>query len=380
MFNLLQMFRSTSPADRLYHTIRYDLIYKVTHLHARISKAIGHPHEPQLVLIMFRATQQLRNKMALKPINLILDWDGTITAKDTMFAYGKIADIRDARLNREQNGPKMFEGFGKAWIDDYSKHEQAYKPRAHERNAVAEESAWLKSLSSVETSSAERVESSGFFAGVTHSDIATAAKELLEDSAVTLRPGWQDLFLRAQGGRSPRLISNISILSVNWSESFIRASLKAAAQSVVPDGRLLATLDHLTIAANEISGIHEPGGSSGRLTDANHATIRTSFDKLHNFPSRERYLNVYVGDSATDFDSLLAADLGICIRDDPMGSSSKTLAETMSRVGQEVQHIDRIKAWQQLSTSKSNVLWAQDLAEIVSLLGRLQGEPADGQS
>jgi hypothetical protein len=138
--------------------------------------------------------------MASKPINLILDWDGTVTAKDTMFAYGKVADIRDARLNREQNGTTMFEGFGKAWMVDYSKHEQMYCPKAQERKEVAEESAWLKSLASVETSSAERVESSGFFAGVTHSDISRSkgtarrwrcylASRLARP--ISKSPGWQ---------------------------------------------------------------------------------------------------------------------------------------------------------------------------------------------
>jgi hypothetical protein len=311
--------------------------------------------------------------MTSKPINLVLDWDGTITTKDTMFAYGKVADIRDARLKQEQNGSKTFQDFGKAWMDDYLKHEQAYRPKAHERKEVAEESAWLKSLSSVESSSAERVESSGFFAGVTHSDISTATKALLKDSAITLRPGWQDLFLRAQDDNSPRLISSISILSVNWSESFIRASLKAAASNSVPNGSLPPALENLTIAANEISGLREPEGSSGRLTEANHAIIRTSFDKLQNFPSRQGFLNIYVGDSPTDFDCLLAADLGICIRDEPMGSSARTLAQTMSRVGHVVEHVNNMKTWQQLDTPKPNLLWAKDLSEIVSLLDRLQG-------
>jgi hypothetical protein len=334
------------------------------------------------MLIMFRATRQLRNNMNMtfKAINLVLDWDGTITVKDTMFAYGKIADIRDARLNREQNGSKLFQGFGKAWMDDYSKHEQVYSPKAHERKEVAQESAWLKSLSSVESSSAGRVESSGFFAGVTHSDISNAAKELLRDEAVSLRSGWQDLFLQAQDGTSPRSISNISILSVNWSESFIRASLKTAASNSVPNGGLLPAIDNLAIAANEISGLHEPGGSSGRLTEANHAIIRTSFDKLQNFPSRQGFLNIYVGDSPTDFDCLLAADLGICIRDEPMGSSARTLAETMSRVGHVVEHVDSIKSWQQLDTPKPKVFWAKDLSEVVSLLGRLHGQVTHGQS
>jgi hypothetical protein len=317
--------------------------------------------------------------MASKPINLILDWDGTITTKDTMFAYGKIADIRDARLKQEQNGSKSFEGFGKAWMDDYSKHEKSYRPEAHERKEIAQESAWLKSLSSVESSSAERVEKSGFFAGVTHGDISTAANELLDSGAVTLRPGWHDLLLRSQDGGCGSLITNISILSVNWSETFIRASLKAAAKTISSNGTLVPMFDHLTIAANEISGVREREGSSGRLTDLDHAIIRTSFDKLRNFLSRQGLLNIYVGDSTTDFDCLLAADLGICIRDEPMGSSAKALAETMSRVGYHVQHVDGIKDLQQLGTSKQNVFWAHDLSEIVSLLDRLQGQVSENR-
>lgn len=318
--------------------------------------------------------------MAPKPINLILDWDGTITAKDTMFAYGKIADTRDARLNRKPEGSKTFEDFGKAWMDDYSLHEQAYSPRVEERRSVPQESAWLRSISSVEASSAERVEKSGYFTGVTHSDILTSAKDLLESGDVVLRPGWQNLFLRAQEGSHPRSISNISILSVNWSETFIRASLKAAAEHTSLDGRLHSFLDHLPIAANEINGVHEPGGSSGRLTDANHAVMRTSFDKLQNFESRDGSFNIYVGDSATDFDCLLAADLGICIRDDPMGSSAKSLAETMLRVGVDVQNLGNINSWQDLITSGSNVFWAQDLTHIAHLLDRLQGQVADRHS
>jgi hypothetical protein len=317
--------------------------------------------------------------MPPKPINLILDWDGTITVKDTMFAYGKIADTRDARLGRGLNGSKMFEGFGKAWMDDYSRHEQAYTLKAHGRKIVTQESAWLKSLSSVETSSAERVEESGFFTGVTYGDVSTTAKELLESGDVMLRPGWRDLFLRAQGSSCPRSVHNISILSVNWSESLIRASLKVAAESSCPDGRLQSLIDHLPIAANEISGLQQPRGSSGHLTDAKHAVIRTSFDKLQNFAAHEGSINIYVGDSATDFDCLLAADLGICIRDDPMGSSAKTLAETMSRMDYAVQHVNDLDILQDLSMSNPNLVWAHDLNEVVKLLDRLQGQPANSQ-
>jgi hypothetical protein len=310
-------------------------------------------------------------------MNLILDWDGTITVKDTMFAYGKIADTRDARLHRELNESKMFEGFGRAWMDDYSSHEEAYSPKSHERIQVAQESAWLKSLSVVETCSAERVENTNFFTGVTHNDISVAAKNLLDSGDVSLRTGWDKVFLRAQGGASnyvqPTTISNVSILSVNWSETFIRASLKAAANTLPRKSRLSEYFDHLDIAANEIRGIFQPGGSPGRLTDPDHAVIRTSFDKLQNFKAQHGFYNVYVGDSATDFDCLLAADLGICIRDDPIGSSARTLADTFSRVGYSVQHVNDVGTWRELSTSTSNVLWARDFNEILGLLERLQG-------
>jgi hypothetical protein len=332
---------------------------------------------------MLRAARHLRRNMALKPINLILDWDGTITVKDTMFAYGKIADTRDARLHRELKGSKLFGGFGRAWMDDYASHEEAYIPRSHERKQVAQESAWLKSLSVVETLSAQRVENTEFFTGVTHNDISVAAQDLLDSGDVSLRTGWDEVFWRAQGGApnslQPTTISNVSILSVNWSEAFIRASLKAAAHSVPRSNRLNECFDHLEIAANEIRGIFQPGGSPGQLTDPDHAVIRTSFDKLQNFKAQRGFYNVYVGDSATDFDSLLAADLGICIRDDPTGSSARTLAETLSRVGYSVRHVDDVDHWQELNTSRSNVLWARDFNEILGLLERLQGHSEGAQ-
>lgn len=314
--------------------------------------------------------------MASKPINLILDWDGTITVKDTMFAYGKIADTRDARLNQQPNGSKLFNEFGKAWMEDYSAHEEAYSPKSHERKHVVQESAWLKSLSHVERCSADRVESTGFFAGVTNSDISIAAKDLIDNYDVSLRAGWDELFLRAQDGTTgsdqTATVSNISILSVNWSEVFIRASLKTAAQSLHPNSRLNDCFDRLIIAANEIDGLRQPCGSSGRLTDPNHPVIRTSFDKLQNFQAREGFRNIYVGDSATDFDCLLAADLGICIRDDSMGSSARTLAETLSRMGYNVHHVNDVDTWQEVNASKSSLLWARDFKEILSLLERLR--------
>jgi hypothetical protein len=239
---------------------------------------------------MRRAIQSLRSSMAPRPINLVLDWDGTITTKDTMFAYGKVADIRDGRLGRNPTGTATFNGFGKAWMDDYTKHEQNYTPKAENRRHPSQESAWLKSLSAVETSSAERVESSGFFAGVTLEDVSDAAKVLLESGELSLRAGWEDVFSRAfrdsisQSHRDRGIPGlGVSILSVNWSESFIRRSLMTAASraSLGGGGGGLEALINgdIKIIANEISGLQRPDGSSGLLTDPDHAIVRTSFDR-----------------------------------------------------------------------------------------------------
>jgi hypothetical protein len=319
--------------------------------------------------------------MAPRPINLVLDWDGTITTKDTMFAYGKVADIRDARLGKTPIGTATFNAFGKAWMDDYTKHEQNYTPKAEDRRNPSQESAWLKSLSAVENSSAERVESSDFFAGVTLEDVSDAAKVLLKSGELSLRAGWEDVFSRASRGsirqsHRDRGISGfgVSILSVNWSESFIRRSLMDAASRspLAGDGGLEDLINrNIEIIANEISGLQRPDGSSGLLTDPNHAIVRTSFDKLQNFKIQNDPHNIYIGDSATDFDCLLAADLGICIRDAHMGSSAKTLADTLSRVGQNVRHVGEIESWQEVD-SGSKLLWASDFKEILNLLERLQ--------
>jgi hypothetical protein len=314
--------------------------------------------------------------MAPKPINLVLDWDGTITTKDTMFAYGKVADFRDARLGKNPTGTATFQGFGKAWMDDYTAHEKSYSPKAEDRRHPSQESAWLKSLSIVETSSAERVERSGFFVGVTLQDVSNAAKVLLENGEISLRAGWEDVFSRASKNSISKSRSGfgVSILSVNWSESFIRRSLTTAASrsSFAGGDQIKGFINKdFMIISNEISGLERPDGSSGLLTDPHNAIVRTSYDKLQNLKTQDDSHNIYVGDSATDFDCFLAADLGICIRDAQMGSSARTLADTLSRVGYNIRHVNEIESWQQVN-SGSNLLWASDFKEILNLLERLQ--------
>ena len=69
---------------------------------------------------------------------------------------------------------------------------------------------------------------------------------------------------------------------------------------------------------------------------------------------------VYIGDSWTDIESLLAADLGICIRDDPMGSSQRKLAEALERLSIPC---PRLRDWEQ--NDEPSVVWVSDFGEIM---------------
>ena len=321
---------------------------------------------------MQKLASNIRAKMAGRPINLVLDWDGTLTKKDTMFALARMAELRNKRLGLPGDPQAAWEGFGKAYMDDYAAFEERYKPKAKLRTDRQAESAWLKSLLDVEVRSAARVQKHAFLRGVKREDINMAARRTVETGEVSLRPGWQKLLALAGKENSsqakPSLAGQVSILSVNWSDTFIRAALKESAQYSDNEGmrdQLHILIDALPIVSNELASLGHPYGSSGRLSEPSRPSIRTSYDKLVNYRLESGHLNVYVGDSTTDFDALLAADVGICIYDNPMGSGQRGLADTLARVGCEVSHIGQANP---NGLQGVTLLWARDLNEIYSFL------------
>ncbi|KAK5011470.1 hypothetical protein LTR28_002328 [Elasticomyces elasticus] len=137
----------------------------------------------------------------------------------------------------------------------------------------------------------------------------------------------------------------------------------------------------MNIMANEIEGLDEPEGSNGQLSKNGRGGIRTSADKLERLRFIQRPTDsakspelcaesapsiVYVGDSATDLECILAADVGICIRDEPMGTGQKELAATFDRLGVAVLHINECQATNTSATPL--VWWARDLQEIANQL------------
>ncbi|EKG14794.1 hypothetical protein MPH_08069 [Macrophomina phaseolina MS6] len=311
---------------------------------------------------------------SVPPIHLVLDWDGTTTRRDTLHFLGKIcADSAHYRSIKQDDAPSTatsWDDIVKAYLDDFNAHLSSYRPEKARRTTIADEKAWLASLEAVESSSLRRVEEAAIFKGVTAEGVRNGAVKAVNSGELELRPGWSALL--GQGIKT-------TILSVNWSATFIRECLRAAAAKEPDAESLQQAVERITILANEIDGLSDPHGSSGLLNpphpgaEGEKRGIRTSADKIANMPTPVKYggeeLVVYVGDSATDFEALLAADVGICVRDeDEPSSGQKELAEALTRVGIEQHRIKLLAEMPPADDSAVRVYWAKNLQEVAMSL------------
>lgn len=261
-----------------------------------------------------------------QPVHLVLDYDGTLTSKDTMAVLGDLP-----------KQPKMgWEEIVDAYMKDYQAYkEQPYPWKAYDRK---EYSGWLAARKWVESNSAQRVQDANFFRGVTLDEVNESVRKAMQDRKLEFRDGWQDLFelflphYNAADGTTDG--SRISILSVNWSETAIRRALwEAAACSKGSEKSTLSRyINDMQIFANEIEGLGSPEGSSGRVCGALQEDIRTSDDKLRFLSflkdeNKEQFV-VYVGDSSTDFDCLCDADVGVWLCDAAESQYEQSFMET----------------------------------------------------
>lgn len=327
-----------------------------------------------------------------RAIHLILDWDGTLTRKDSLALVGQIA----YHCNLHQHKPKTlppWSDFVSAYINDYSQHSAHYKPEAVSRTTLDQERTWLASLTPIEHRSVQRVEASNIFKGVTTNHVDHVASTSINNAELQLRDSWAFLFQNLLHATGQFPAHKISILSVNWSARFIRQSLLAAAAithdltTTTHRESLTAYINTMEIRANEISNLDSSTGSDGKLTRPSSSPtsdVRTSADKLSNMPlshvnnldvplsqrAEGDYTVVYVGDSATDLEALLAADVGICIRDVSMGSSQRELAETLERIGVLAVNVDQegIERRQSTNDGQRVVYWTNGLRQIATAL------------
>jgi phosphoglycolate phosphatase-like HAD superfamily hydrolase len=319
MFSLLQRtitprFISNLPIPSLY------LPLSTIPFHRKMSTTTSSPHS--------------------KPIHWILDWDGTLTQKDTLNALVSIAAATKPTFPTHDRWKSVVD----AYISDYTSTLASLTPNDNLPHTLAAESKLLKDLKPVEQRSLDRVSESKIFEGLTRDSLADGAKKAVQSGEVALRSGSVD-FVQSISATNDRL----HILSVNWSRHFIASCLEAAG----------INLDRDLIFANELAGIEEGEASTGEIR----RKIIASDDKLRYLETMRdmgRGEVVYVGDSWTDIECLLAADVGICIRDEPRGSSQGKLAEAMERLG-----VSCVPLLGGAESQGSQVFWARDFVGIL---------------
>ncbi|KAK1989500.1 HAD-like domain-containing protein [Colletotrichum cereale] len=279
--------------------------------------------------------------MALLPrktLNLVFDFDGTITTKDTI---GVLAQI--ALQFQKQRGIDL----SSAWqqiLEDYSQdhadHVSKYKPIANDRLSLPEELAYLRGLSEVELRSVQRVEQSGLFRGLKREDLVKAGNVARTEGRVKLRDGFTTLMdLAKDNGWT------VSVVSVNWSRSFISGVLSGYS---------------LDIVANEIEmdgSIFGPDvlGPSSRET-----TLTTCEDKLRALRAlvtrqgvEDAEALVYFGDSTSDIECLLET------RGVVMSSGlDSSLMVTLRRSGYKVPQVDERRP-------SGSIAWASTFVEVL---------------
>lgn len=281
-----------------------------------------------------------------QPIHWVLDWDGTITRRDTLDALVNIA------ASAKPDSPVLEEWnrVSEAYTADYTAALGRLTPGGKLPSPIHEEKQLLKALASVERTSLDRVSASKIFAGLTQKLLEEGASNAIKSKKVEIRNGFAD-FLRLKQVRNH---DTLHLLSVNWSRHFISACLKAASTPV----------DKTSILANELDGIDANRTSHGIISPKGEAemSIISSSDKLEcmtRLKKQDKRSIVYMGDSWTDIECLLEADLGICIRDEPMGSSQKKLAERLESLGVHCPHLSDLR-----ETDVWQVAWTRDFADI----------------
>ncbi|CCF37486.1 hypothetical protein CH063_08800 [Colletotrichum higginsianum] len=276
--------------------------------------------------------------MPRKSLNLVLDFDGTITTKDTI---GTLAEI--ALRFQHKRGIDLSSAWQQILRDyshDHAEHVSKYRPGEEERISLADELAYLRGLREVELRSVQRVEKSGLFRGITREDLKKAGNAARMEGSVKLRDGFVELMhmVKANGW-------SVSIVSVNWSRSFISGVLSDYGFVVV---------------ANEIETDGSISGPDELGPPTRDTILTTCDDKLRALraltgPERaddaERL--VYFGDSTSDIECLLESR-GIVVSSSP----DSGLMKTLRRVGYDVPRV-------QERQPSSGIVWASTFVEVL---------------
>jgi phosphoglycolate phosphatase-like HAD superfamily hydrolase len=313
-----------------------------------------------------------------KRLHLVLDFDGTLTTSDTLAHVASIG-YTETHSHSPKPGLKPWSEIVSAYLSNLKAHTDAYPTPPSQRTTLAAEVAWLNSLLPIEQASAERALDAGIWDNVNAGHVIWTAREAFRNNELALRPGWNDLVTWVIS-LSPDVgfqEGKLSILSVNWSRWWVFCALGSAVEFELGLGHdpIELALTKVCTVANELPGIASFVKSMAKASKnyrGKAVEMRTSGDKLKFLRELRRHddeLMVYVGDSTTDLECLVDADIGICVRDEIMGSSQRELAETLKRLDIKVTRLSEASTDERLDRG---LFWVKDFTEVQTFLKGLQ--------
>ncbi|PKS06457.1 hypothetical protein jhhlp_007205 [Lomentospora prolificans] len=275
---------------------------------------------------------------------IVLDFDGTITTRDTIGMLAEHA-ISFHKEHYDEDFSGAWKHILEAYGNDYSDYVTNYPVTENQRTSLGEEAKFLNGLEDLDLDSVRRVEESRIFDRISPADFFSDGVSAVGEGRVTLRPGISELLALAESRGWP-----VYVVSVNWSRNFIEGVLhhlgtqmEIYSNEVIPQGR--------------ISG---PGGTSVLATSADKLRV------LNDIPGLKGKSFVYFGDSSTDLECLTACS-GIVLS--PTNDSS--LLKTLSRIGLTAPHVKE-------GGKTDKLLWARDFKEVLEtdVLSFLKSRPA----
>jgi thiamine phosphate phosphatase / amino-HMP aminohydrolase len=269
-------------------------------------------------------------------MHIILDFDGTITTRDTIQTLASFGVASQANRGLE---------LGKAWdnvVAKYSKDYQEYMdglrtPRELNPSLSSIVSS-IRNIRSIELKSLQRVEASRVFEGLSEDALFAAGVETVQNGAVELRKGFREFVssVYLEGW-------TLSVISVNWSRSFLRGILSD---------------DRIRVVANEIASDGSIIGPSVKASSDDGPMV-SCLDKVVALQSILRRSGendeccVYFGDSQTDIECLLV-NRGIILSQ----NADCDLIKALSRAGQKVTRIADCQ-------TDDRLCWAPTFTEIL---------------
>ncbi|KAL9552001.1 hypothetical protein MBANPS3_003997 [Mucor bainieri] len=213
---------------------------------------------------------------------ILIDFDQTITTKDTIGPLGKFG------VSYTHN-PKPWSYFVDSYLEEYRQHRDHLPdlPKGDFKAFVEQ----LDSYQPIERASQVRVSQHKVFEGLARHTLTQHASTLRADY---LQPG---VIRTLQAHRN-----QVRIVSLNWSKDWIQGFLQ----------ELDMPKHH--IFSNDL----EFDAGSGKCTGNILPAILTTGDKqrvINTF--RQQHKTIYIGDSLGDIEALVEADVGIIIGNDP---------------------------------------------------------------